>query len=427
MRRVLVLAYYFPPLGGSGVQRIAKLVKYLPRWGWQPVVLTARPGLYLAHDPTLLDEIEKQGIVVHQTRSLDPTRLGRGTMAAVQPDPGQRKLAKLITGTLFIPDNKRGWMPFALRAGRELMQQEPFDAVLSTAPPYTSHLIAARLGKQAHLPVVLDYRDDWLGNPRHAYPTRGHYWLHRRMEANALQQAACVTTINATIAAAIRARGPAGLRVEVLPQGYDPEDFLVAPAPRDPQIMRFVYTGMFYDAQQPDAFLEALALFVRDFPEARERVEALFAGLVPPQFAARVEALGLGKVVRYIGYLPHRDSVALLRSADVLWLTVGAVAGAAQLSTSKLHEYMGSGLPILGLVPEGEAADALRRYGRSLVVSPVDIESIKQALATLWKRWRQGDSSQAHHAYLAQHDRINLAKKMADLLGDVVESRRPVP
>ncbi len=420
-RRVLVLAYYFPPLGGSGVQRVAKLLKYLPRGGWQATVVTPTPGRYVARDATLLEEVEQAGVEIVRTRSMDPSRLGSGVAGAAPYADGARAWAKTLTSTFFVPDNKLGWMPFALRAARARMRADRFDAILSTAPPYTSHLVAARLGQRSGVPILLDYRDDWIGNPRHAYPTRLHLEAHRALERYALRRAALVTAINPTIARAIANRAPEGVRVEVLPQGFDPADFDVPAAPRREGVMRFVYTGVFYDAQRPDIFLRA-------FAEAREQaggeIEAVFAGLVPPYFDALVAELELGDAVCYEGYLAHPASVALLKSADVLWMTVGEVDGAGQISTSKIYEYMGSGLPILALVPDGEAADAVRAYGRSAVVPPHDVNRVRDAIVHLWQRWKAGDFVPANRPYLLAHDRIQLAQTMAQYLDEVVETHR---
>lgn len=420
-RRLLVLAYYVPPLGGSGVQRITKLLKYLPEAGWDATLVAPRPGRYVVRDASLLDDLDHGGVEVIRTPSLDPSRIGRGEAGSAPYGDTQRRVAGRVTGWLFLPDNKIGWLPFAVRAGRAALAKTPHDAILSTAPPYTAHLAAARLGSTSGLPVVLDYRDDWLGNPRHVYPTPWHRRAHARLEAYALRRAALVTTINETIAEALRQRASGLAPVAVLPQGFDPADLDAPPAPRDPRTMRFVYTGVFYEAQRPDVFLDALSRVQRELGPGR--MEAVFAGLVPPDFDARVAALGLTEHVRYAGYLPHRASVSLARSADVLWMTVGEQVGSAQISTSKLFEYMGTGRPILALVPPGEAADALARYRAAAVVSPADVGAVAEALRALYQAWTAGTLPRPDEAYLARHDRQTLAHEMGALLDGVVARR----
>ena len=422
-RRVLVVAYYFPPMGGSGVQRVAKLVKYLPRHGWAPEVLTAEPGGYLAFDSSLLEEIEEAGVPVHRTPSWDPTRLFRRERATELPKEDVRRRISALSQYVFVPDNKVGWMPHALRAGRRLLRERRFDALFASAPPYTTLLVAARLSRTSGLPLITDFRDDWLENPRHVYPTSVHRWLHRRLERYVLQSSHHVLTINSFIQKRLQAStqaAKADAPVEVLPQGFDPEDFEIAPAPRPTgRACRFLYSGLFYDAQTPDFFLQGLAAFVARRPEARRQVEVGFAGLLPEASRRLAERLGIGDVVRYEGYLPHREAVAHLRAADVLWMTIGARPGAEGISTGKLFEYIGTRKPILALVPPGAARDALEPYGAARVAYPDDVPAITAAIGDLFDAWQAGSLSQPDEAYVQRFNRIHLARTLASILSSL--------
>ncbi len=422
MRNLLVIAYYFPPMGLSGVQRVTKLVKYLPQHGWQPVVLTVAPGGYFAYDAAMLAEVEAAGVEVRRTASLDPTRLfGRRTVALPREDRRQRWT--LLSQALFVPDNKIGWLPSAVRAGRELLRTRRFDAILSSAPPYTAHLVARSLSRWSGLPLVADFRDDWLGNPRHVYPTPLHRALHRALERRVCRASRFVTAINEPIRAglALRNTGRADApSYRLMPQGYDPADFEVAPAPRAPGRMRLLYSGVFYDAQTPDYFLRALAALLDRRPALRLRIEAVFVGLFPEASRHLVDALGLADVVRCTGYVSHPEAVANLRAADVLWLTVGARPGAEGISTSKLFEYVGARKPILALVPEGAARDALEPYGAAFVAPPDAEQEIEAALAALVERWEQGTLPRPDEAYARRFDRRNLAGEWAHLLEESV-------
>jgi hypothetical protein len=198
-RRVLIVAYYFPPMGMSGVQRVAKFARYLPRSGWQPTVLTVEPAGYYAYDASLLDEIEQAGISMIRTPSIDPTKLfGRHKTVALPAEATRKRLAGL-SQLLFVPDNKVGWYPYAVRAGLRELKARPYDAVFASAPPYTALLIAERLSTAGRLPLVVDFRDDWLENPRHSYPSVLHQALHRRMERRVIGRSKSVIAINKTI------------------------------------------------------------------------------------------------------------------------------------------------------------------------------------------------------------------------------------
>lgn len=423
-RRVLVVAYYFPPLGGSGVQRVAKLVKYLPEHGWQPTVLTARPGAYVAFDASLAEEVAAAGVEVVATRTLDPTRAGQGRTVAATG--AQRRWLTALTDGLFVPDNKLGWAPFALREGARQLRRRSFDAVYATAPPYTGLLVAARLARRFRLPLFVDLRDDWLGNPRHRYPTAWHRRLHARLERRVLRQATGMSVISEAMRAAVVARHPElAERVRVLPQGFDPADFDPGVDPPRDGVFRLLYSGMFYDAQRPDTFLVGLRWFLERHPEAR--VEALFAGLVPAGFEALVNRLALTSVVRYLGYLSHAEVTRRQQQADVLWMTVGLRPGAEGISTGKLFEYMGTRKPVLGLVPEGTAAEALRAYGAGILVPPDAPEAVGEALESLFGAWQAGALPAPSEAYVQRHDRERLAGEVAAWLEKGAPTSFPQP
>ena len=417
---MLVVAYYFPPMGLSGVQRVAKFVKYLPAHGWQPTVLTVEPRGYFAYDEPLLDEMAAAGVEIVRTASWDPTRIF-GRQATVQlPSERARRRFAALSQLFFVPDNKVGWMLPALRAGRRLLADHAFDGILSSAPPYTAHLIAARLSRESGVPLLTDFRDDWVGNPRHRYPTGLHRRLHAWLEHRVLRQSRRSLAINAYICEAlIRRNERPSFRpnVTVLPQGYDAADFAEATAaPGDGQRLRLVHSGIFYDAQTPDFLLRALARLVHRRPALRSRMEAVFVGLVPDASKALVRSLGVEEMVHDLGYRPHREAVAQLQGADVLWMTIGRQPGVEQISTSKMFEYMGARKPILALVPPGAAQEALQGYGAAWVVAPDDVVAIAEALERLYEQWQAGTLPHPDEAVVQRYDRQVLAGELAVLL-----------
>ncbi|MDQ7040773.1 MAG: glycosyltransferase family 4 protein [Rhodothermus sp.] len=418
MRRVLLIAYYFPPMGLSGVQRVAKFVRYLPDYGWHPVVLTVRPGGYFAYDETLLTEVEATGASIYRTFSLDPTRLFRNRQPVPLPTEHIRRRWHRLNSWLFIPDNKIGWLPAAVRTGLRLIREHQIDVLFASAPPATSLLIGALLHRRSGCPLLLDFRDDWLENPRQLFPTRWHRTLHARLEQWTLRQAACITTINAYLQQRLRHRLPAdGPPVHVLPHGFDPADFeTIPPEPRTDRKLRLLYSGVFYDAQQPDDFLQALAQWLTQQQEARAHVEAVFVGLVPPHTRSLINRLGLHKVVTLRGYLPHHTAIAALKAADVLWLTVGEQPGAAGITTSKLFEYIGTGKPILALMPDGEGRKILQAYGAAYLAPPHDVEAIARTMARLYADWKRAALPTGNARVIRQFDRQKLTGKLATLL-----------
>ena len=195
-KHVLVIAYYFPPMGLSGVQRVTSFVRHLPAYGWHPTVLTIEPAGYFAYDESLLHGIADAGIKIIRTRSLDPTRLFKKRSVVTMPKESTRQRLSGLSEWIFVPDNKIGWMPFAFGAAKRLMARQSFDAIFSSAPPYTAHLIGARLAQNTNIPLVVDYRDDWVGNPLHTYPTSGHKKMHSWLEQYVMRQSRAAVVIN---------------------------------------------------------------------------------------------------------------------------------------------------------------------------------------------------------------------------------------
>ncbi len=419
-RRVLVLAYYFPPMGLSGVQRVAKFVKYLPEYGWNSTVITSHPRGYFAYDQSLTADISRPGIHVHRTSSWDPTRLFSKQKTIALPSESRRKWLSWASQAFFIPDNKIGWLGPGKRLGGELLSVQAHDVILASAPPYTSLVLGGQLSRQFDIPLVVDYRDDWLGNPRHTYLTPVHRYLHRQLEARVLKQSAHVLSINAPILDSLvqRAQGY-GVNTEftVIPQGFDPESLhCTTDGSVDQHVMRLTYTGVFYHAQSPDYFLRGLARMIEDFPEARAKVKAEFVGLIPMASLELADRLGLGRVVSYRGYQEHQKTMEFQGTADVLWMTIGDQPGGDGISTGKLFEYMGTRKPILALIPDGTAAASLDRYGASWIVEPSDIGNIATTLADIFKLWSAKRLPWGNPSYVKRFDRRRLTRNLALIL-----------
>jgi glycosyltransferase involved in cell wall biosynthesis len=421
-RRVLVIAYYFPPLGLSGVQRTLKFVKYLPQFGWHPTVLTVEDRGYFAKDEHMLAELEGLPVQVLRTHSLDPLHFMRKRNVVAMPSGWKYSAFLRINQFFLIPDNKIGWKKHALRVARQELRETQYQAIFATAPPYTDFLIAAELKKEFHIPVVLDYRDAWMSNPYHYYATPLHRFLHRTLETRALRYADHVVAINRTIKELIvRENNFPHPDVTILSQGYDPDDFAGPQQAAPGGTMRITYAGSFYDDRTPAHFLKAMHGFLEDHPAARGHIEACFLGSFRDQDRKTVEALRLSDVVRVLGYQSHHDTVGTLRQSDVLWLIIGDRPGAGMMSTGKLYEYIGAGKPILACVPDGEAKDILKQHGAAVIVPPEDVDAIRRALESLYTQHRSRSLPRPDPAFVARFDRRTLTGQLATILSRVTE------
>lgn len=424
-RKVLVVAYYFPPMALSGVQRVSKFVKYLPDHGYEPTVLTVEPKGYFAFDEGLEKELQESQIRVVRTKSFDPTRLFRSKKKVSMPKSGTRSFVSWISSLFFIPDNKIGWRRHAVKQGKELLDSGDFDLIFSSAPPYTSHLIGAELSKYANIPLICDFRDDWVGNPRHRYPTSWHKSKHVEMENRILRWSHFSIAINRQIMEGLVGRnlGPSGFhKVKVIPQGFDPSDFNQDAMPRLNPKMVITYTGIFYHAQSPDTFFKALGLTLKTRPDIREQLEARFVGHLSEAARKSIKQQALTENISYEGYLDHDDTIRHLLGSDILWMVVGKQKGGSSISTGKLFEYFGSRKPILGLVPDGAAKDALKLYGASKIVDPDDVTAISTAIIEYFDEWKSGSLRAPNEDFVLKHRRDHLSGELARVFSSTLVS-----
>jgi glycosyltransferase involved in cell wall biosynthesis len=423
-RRVLVIAYYFPPMGLSGVQRTLKFVKYLSEFGWHPTVLTVEPRGYFAKDDTLLAELEGRNVTVVRTAPSGPARLfGKKDVVDI-PAEWKRKLLSRLSDTIFIPDNKIGWRRRAVARALELHAETPFDMVFATAPPFTSYLIGRKVKQKINRPLVFDYRDPWVDNPFKFYPTPLHKLANVLLERKALRASSHIITTNRRVKEQIllRHRFLTYHDIDIISQGFDPADFAsegragARKSPPGDRRMRITYAGVFWEDRVPDYFLRALHDLFAEKPRLRGRIEAVFVGKFRVEHLRLVTRLGLQDTVHVLGYLPHRECVGELCASDVLWMTVGDDVG----SPGKVYEYIGARKPILGLVPDGYLKSTILEAG-GRTVAPRDVPGIKNALEEFLTLHEKRRLKGPRPEVVEKYDRLTLTGALAKLFESLFE------
>ena len=420
IRNVLVIAYYFPPLGLSGVQRTLKFVKYLPQFGWQPTVLTVTPTGYYAQDYTLLEELHSHHIEVERVGSLDPNRLFRKKGVVKMPSEKWRKIFTFISDMFFIPDNKIGWKRKALKVANKLFEKKNFDVIFATAPPFTDFLIGMELHKKFQKPLVIDYRDPWHEYPYKYYPTPMHKLWNYKLEKKVLRASSRILVTGRRTKELILKRFKY-LRyndVTILSHGYDPADFEI-----DPKIhvekskrMRFAHAGVFYGDRTPKHFLQALKEVVTSRPQLKDQIELVLIGNLQDEYVNIIKSLGLEGNVTITGYLDHRHCIEYLKSADVLWLTLNN----DKQSPGKLYEYLGLRKPILGCVPEGFIRQTLEEAGGCMIIQPTDVKGIAEAIVQLYGLYRANRLPAPKEEVIQKYNRIELTNGLSKIFGFLV-------
>jgi glycosyltransferase involved in cell wall biosynthesis len=423
LRPVLVVAYFFPPLGGGGVQRTLKFIKYLPQCGWKPVVVTPRQA------PTRLTDADLAAEIPTQARIL---RTGDLRLPSWMP----WRVRAWITRWLFMVDDHIGWYGYAMKASQQCIREEDVQAIYSTSAPYTDHLIAYRLKRRNNLPWVADFRDPWVGNFSASFPTRLHQRLAERLESAVVHAADRVLVVSEPMRGAMLARYPdlPAAKVVLLPNGYDRQDFAslqpeVIQAADEANRFLLVYSGSFYGRRQTaEKFLLALKQIIEAGLVPKERLRVRFVGNSGKGTLDLIETIGLKEVCQTTGYLPHRQSLAHLMAADVLLLIVGRGPGSEAVFTGKIFEYLASGKTILCLADPGAAADLVREAQAGVVVDPEDIEAIADQIKELYLRWVDGalNRQQAKPEVVERYERSALTGQLAAVLNEITLAR-PVP
>jgi len=384
VKRLLLVTYHYPPLGGSGVFRPLRFSKYLPRHGWGVTVLGVSSAVRLPRDPSLVAEIDP-AVRVERTATLEPrnvflalNRLGLSAWS--------RRLERLC----MLPDSQRGWVPFAVARAKRVLAEQPHHAILSTSSPLSAHLVGQALQRHSGLPWIADFRDEWTTNPylRPLYPSSWHLRRNEALERSVLRRAENVISVSEPWLQAHRALVPdqPSSKFHVLCNGYDAEHFARA-APAPSRRFSIVYTGTFYGHRSPRVFLEGLRRALERGLLPGHETEVLFVGHGNREIA---DASLPSNILRVQDHQPYFDALQSLRGASVLLLVVPSEGGAGN-HTGKLFPYLAAGRPILLQAPEPNVAAELVRQSRSgIVVPPDDPDRVVDAVARLYADWKRG-------------------------------------
>ncbi|MFY9399726.1 MAG: glycosyltransferase [Desulfomonilia bacterium] len=407
-RKVLVIAYGFPPIAHAGVYRTIRFCRYLPENGWKPVVITIREYPDIHKDPALLKRLPAE-VRIYRTPILDPWRAiqryrrreaQRIAASGGRTDPGPlvraagriKSLTLSAIAKLFsIPDHMVLWIPFAVVRGIRLMKSEDFDVIYTSSPPHSEHIAGLILAKIFRKPWVADLRDPIVGNFNTSDLYRFELRIHGLLERVIVNAADAVVAVTGHHRRDLSERYPhLAPRFTVITNGFDPaQSENIVPERFD----RFtiIFAGSIYGTISPDFFVEALKrwLETKD-PSVRDHIQALFYGMGCDRAQSLAEGLGLGGVVRTSGLIPQEEIFRKLKGADLLLLILGDDEKSRGIISSKVFEYMALRRPIMAIVPEGETLELLRRYGRAHHVPHGDYGAFARAMNTAFDAYLHG-------------------------------------
>lgn len=406
---VLVIAYYFPPMGLSGVQRTLKFVKYLQDFGWNPIVLTCDPKQYYAFDESLNDDL--RNAIVYRTKA-DGTGAKNKTKEIKYPSKLRQKVQRIISQTFLQPDSRIFWKKQALETAEEILKNHKIDAIYSTAPPFTDFLVAKEISEKHKIPFMIDYRDLWVDNAYYFYATPFHRRYSAKLENEILTKARRVVVISRSMKESLLRRYKILKHgdVTVIPHGYDAED-MNQNASEFKTRNKFVlaHSGMFQDDLTPKYFLKALAQAIKKNPELQGKIECRFVGLMKKSHLNLIKRYKLENYVSTLGYLPHKEAIAHCLASDLLWIMIPNDI----VTPSRLYEYIGTRKPILISAPDGSMKQMVMQSGAGFATAVSNINEIETKILELFELWKSNKLPQIPLDYSEKFERKYLTEQLS--------------
>jgi glycosyltransferase involved in cell wall biosynthesis len=412
-------------MGMGGVQRTLKFVKYLPKFGWRPYVLTDTPRVYFARDGGLLNDLTPGTYEIFRTKRSGTKNLMTDENTFLFKSERARKYFSALGQSFLFPDTKRMWKNKAVKLAEEIIAKNEIDLIYATAPPYTDFLIGYELKLKYNIPLVLDYRDLWLDCLNNIYVTPLHRKINMKLEREVLSLADKVVCINSRVKERILENYPVKSPDDIIPitQGFDAQDFKTEHAGEKRKKMRFTYAGSFLYYYTPKYFLEALHRLFVQHPELKDKIEACFVGTFPDEYISLIKELNLEDAVSITGYLEHSDCVKYLMESDVLWMMINKTNVSDMHSTGKLFEYFGARKPILACVPDGVAKKSLKEYGAAKICEPDNSEMIADSILELYSLYEKNALPVPDESVVKKYDRENLTHELAGVFDLVIKSK----
>ena len=433
MKRVLIITYYWPPSGGSGVQRWLKMSKYLPENAWQPVIYTAEDAEYPVEDPSLEKDVAPEAEVIRrpivEPYSFYKKFLGIKKGEKVKAgfiNEGAKKtgwkenLSVWLRGNLFIPDARCWWIKPSVKYLTKYLKEHPVDTIISTGPPHSMHLIARALHKKFNIPWVADFRDPWtdIDFYKDLKLTRYADRKHHRLENQVLTEATRVVTVGWDCAKGLESHGAKD--VIVITNGYDFDcpiletDENLSQRQQETSLFTMSHIGIIGANRNPETFWQAIA-------ELDLSIKIRLIGQVDNSVLESIKRNNIEKYVEIISYIPHNQVIEEQKKSDVLLLFVNNTPNAKGILTGKLFEYMASGRPILCIGPEdGDSARILNETQTGVTIGFDDKEKMKSVILDLYKKYQENQLVTNDIQAVEKYSRRNLTKDFVNILNEIV-------
>ena len=426
MKKVLVIAYYFPPLGGAGVQRTLRFVKYLSEFGWMPTIVTVKDNKYYVKDESLLNNIpsEVEIISIPGFEFLNYYyRLKKYKL---------HKISSFLDKITAIPDRQIFWCVNVRKNLPKMIDIKSFDLIYATYGPGSNLLAGLWFKKKYHLPFVIDFRDDWSNHPQ----IKGNMWLRIKQPIFRKFEQECVNSSEKTICLNEKMKQNFIMKYPnkdkskfvTISNGYDQNDFIKIKKMQNTvfptEKFNIVYSGSFYGFQNPKKFIKAIKTLIKEKPSYLAGLQIHFIGNVQTKEVKKyMKEESLKTIIKLVPYMHHDKLLQYLHCADLLLLIIGESPGAEVIYTGKLFEYIAINKPILAIVPpNGAAAEVIDRTNSGFVVDHSSIQDIQKMIEFLYQQWKRKEIDVKQNTELVmEYSASNTCKKLADVFNDLTD------
>lgn len=427
MKRVLIITYYWPPSGGGGVMRWLKMSRYLPEFGWQPVIYTPENPDPSVLDESLTREVAPETEIIRRPiwepydwyRKLTGKPKGEkfkaGYISEASRGSWKEKLSVFIRGNLLIPDPRVFWVKPSIRFLKNYLKENPVDLVVSTGPPHSMHLIGLGLKRKLGIPWLADFRDPWtdIDFYHRLRLTRLADAIHHHLEKKVLASADFVTTVSPQICRSMETI--AGRKIELVNNGYDPEDFEFDTETADDGSFTISHFGAFNRDRNPAILWRVLRELSQEDPRFATDLKIQLIGQTDETILQDIREAGLEKQLTVIPHKKHREGLELLRHSKVLLLPINDAPNMLGILPGKMYEYLALQRPIVAIgPPEGDFAAIITETQSGMVHAFGDYPGLKKSINDLYLKFNEGTLSVNSGNY-EKYSRRSLAQKIISI------------
>jgi glycosyltransferase involved in cell wall biosynthesis len=429
-KNVLIIAYYWPPSGGSGVQRWLKFVKYLPQFGWTPYVFTPENPSFAIKDESLLKDVPDEAEIIRfpiwepyeaffklsamfgKTKTAKPTDLvSNGKKSLFQ------RFSTWVRGNLLIPDPRKFWVDPSVKFLEDFLEDNHIKTIVTTGPPHSLHLIGLKLKKKhPKLNWIADFRDPWsewgfLDTLRVGARARRR---HQQLEAEVLAFADKIVTITPFYVRRFEVLSKK--KVTLLTNGFDDDDFSSLHYQKSP-VFLIRHVGIINEKCDPRPFMNSVQQLCDALPEFREAVKIEFIGEVHPLFRQFVESNPTLKTISiFTGNIPHKELMKRYGSSSLLLLVLTGYKDAEGYMPGKLFEYLATGLPVLGVGPvNGDAATLLGTTSSGVMIGSEDVDGMSAVLRKRFQEWKNSTTPVISKSGTSHYSRKEITRQLTSL------------